>query len=266
MINQKKTSLLEERKRLKLNPCHSPSLNCGLQTRKARAAALKSGHQPLSPARKAVISLVLFAITGCSTGVSSSKTTNDLLPNSDFQSNSALTIRPQDQLPTTSKSATYPSTGPTDQGQPTPGTADTEFPFGNGDADNTINSDTSRSSDRPVNSVPSTPPTIATTAPLSYTPFACIARLVPTLDRMSSGKKALILRVSVTEGKPKGGWWRIYYGSEIISGGLTFDSSGNSESSTLTVNAGSTVYAEIFASSQFLSSSIACEAQTTVSP
>jgi hypothetical protein len=83
---------------------------------------------------------------------------------------------------------------------------------------------------------------------------------------MPKNKKPVILRVSVTEGRPRGGWWRLYFGRKIISGGLTFDSDGYSESSTLIVDAGSTIYAEIFASAQFLSSSIACEAETVVAP
>jgi len=242
-------------------------LNCDLQTRKAKAAALKCGHQPLSPVRKAVISLLLFAITGCSTDISSSKTTNDFGSNSDTQSKSAPKISPQSQLPVPPTIANeYPSAGQLNQGRPTPGTAESQLPLGNGQLDDTINSDRSRSSDQVGNVVPSTPPTTATTAPLSYAPFACIARLIPTLDRTPTGKKALILRVSVTEGRPKGGWWRLYSGPEIISGGLTFDSVGNSESSTFLVNAGSTVSAEIFASAQFLSSSIACEVETAVAP
>ena len=246
---------------------HDQFISTEMATKKCQLGAPRRKHQPLSLMKLTGISLVLLAVTSCAGEASPSKTTNTSVPISDTQSNSAQTIQPQNQLPTTSTMSTRnPSTGSTDQGQPTPGNVGAQLPIRNGDVENTLNSGDGGSSNQPQNSVPAPPPTTATTMLSSYTPFACIARLVPTLSPMPAGKKAVVLRVSVTEGRPKDGWWRLYFGREIISGSLTFDSVGNSESSTLTVNAGSTVYAEIFASAQFLSSSIACEAETAVAP
>lgn len=76
----------------------------------------------------------------------------------------------------------------------------------------------------------------------------------------------MFLRVARTDGTAKNGWWRIRYGNESLSGDLTFGAGGMAQTSTFVVPAGSTVIAEVFASNQYLPTSLSCEAETTVRP
>ena len=113
---------------------------------------------------------------------------------------------------------------------------------------------------------PTTTPTFATSTTLNYTPFACVARLISTVDQVPAGKRAVFLRVALTDGEATKGWWRIRYGSDALSGDLTFGTNGMAQTSTLVAPAGSTVTAEVFASGEYLPTSMACEARTTLAP
>lgn len=154
-----------------------------------------------------------------------------------------------------------PPTGSSFPGQPNPGSqgaagsraTTTTTPFG-------------RPTTTTSTPVAPTRPTFATSTTLNYVPFACVARLISTVDQVPAGKRTVFLRVALTDGDATKGWWRIRYGSDALSGDLTFGTNGMAQTSTLVVPAGSTIVAEVFASREYLPTSIACEGRTTVAP
>lgn len=118
----------------------------------------------------------------------------------------------------------------------------------------------------PQTGLPPVTPASATTTTISYTPFLCIARIVETPDRVPNGKKAVLLRVAVTDGKVERGWFRLQHDVNQVTAQVEFNSAGMGESDTLVVAAGATVTAQVFASSQFIPASMACNVRSTVRP
>lgn len=224
--------------------------------------------------------LVVAVLAACSGGGTGSGSTAGLPAGGTNPDGSPVTSFPGQPYPGASPTLPggFSPTGSSFPGQQFPGQLYPGQPFPgqsfpgqtNPGASGSRSTTTTTQSGRPASTTstvaPPTTPTFATSTTLNYTPFACVARLVTTLDPVPAGKRTVFLRVARTDGDAPRGWWRIRYGADALSGDIAFATNGMAQTSTLIVPAGSKVSAEVFASGEYLATSMACEAQTTVAP